>query len=275
MVDGREALAPKGRVPYQPYGSGIYRREVRVEARPGCATGELVDDFHHFRARIWHDGARVLEVRGEALRHPWTTCAGAAQPLRRLIGIRLAASPRAAAAHTQARAQCTHLFDAASLAIARAARGGGGRVYRIAVPDRVEGRTRATLERDGSPLLAWELAGPGIVAPEPFAGRALRGSGFADWAEGALEPELAEAALVLQRACAIAAGRAMDLEGIPRAADVPLAPLGACHTYAPGVVERALRVVGSARNLSCASDLRAASLGGPLAHGDQSSGKKS
>jgi hypothetical protein len=255
------------RTPYVPFGSGVYRREVSVRMpEPGLAMGEVIDDFHHFRASIRHDGSRVREAHGEALRHPWATCASADLPLRRLEGMPLAGagSLRAAGRHTNWRSQCTHLFDAAAIAIARSARGVGPVTYRIAAPDAREGRARIELARDARPLLAWSLDGLRITGPEPFAGHLLRGGGFADWAEAALDPELAEAALVLQRAATICGARAIDLEAIDRADGVqPHNPMGQCHTYTPGIVERGWRMRGSVRNLTEIEDLRGASLSPP------------
>jgi hypothetical protein len=252
------------RTPYVPYGSGVYRREVSVRMpQPGTAVGEVIDDFHHFRASVHHDGARVTAAHGEALRHPWTTCAGASLPLRRLEGMPLAGagSLRAAAGHTNWRAQCTHLFDAAALAIARSARGAGPVTYRIAAPDLRDGRGSIELQRDGRPLLAWNLDGVRITGPEPYADRLLRGGGLADWAEAELDAELAEAVLVLQRAATISIARTIDLERIDRADGVqPRNPMGQCHTYTPGTVEHAWRMRGSVRNLTGVDDLRAASL---------------
>lgn len=248
----------------RPYGEGIYRRELSVRMPgPGRVVGELVDDFHHFRAQLEHDGRCITRAHGAAVRHPWVTCAEAAAPLRRLEGMALAGagSLRAAARHTSARAQCTHLFDAAALAIARLARGAGPVVYRIAVPDVVDERTRPQLWCDGELLLDWRVKGFEVEAPEPFTGQLLRGGGLAAWAEAELPPELAEPALLLQRSCTIARGRALDIEAFDRADRMaPRAMEGACHTYTPGVVERAWRMLGTRRELTDVDDIRAASV---------------
>jgi hypothetical protein len=257
-------VAEPARTPYVPYGAGVYRRQVSVRMPgPGVAIGEVIDDFHHFRATIAHDGGRVVDASGEALRYPWATCGGATLPLRRLTGMPLAGSGslRAAARHTSWREQCTHLFDAAAIAIARTARGSGPVTYGIALPDLREGRGRIALERDGRPLLAWDLDGLRIAGPEPFTGRLLRGGALADWAESELEPELAEAVLVLQRAATISGARTIDLESIDRADGVqPRNPMGQCHTYTPGTVEHGWRMRGSVRNLAGVDDIRGASL---------------
>jgi hypothetical protein len=248
--------------PYQPYGSGVYRRELGARRlADGRVEGELIDDFHHFRARIRHDGERVQEIEGEAPRHPWSTCPGAIAVLQDLVGMPLegAGSMRATARYTDKRQHCTHLLDAAAIAIASAARGSVEVTYRIAVPDLVEGRSNVELARNGQTFLVWEIADGVIRAPAPFAGHGLRG-GLADWAESELDPALAEAVLVLQRACTIAGGRRIDLETFASAGAVRPNPLGQCHTYQPGTLEHADRVLGSVRNLTHVEDLHLASL---------------
>ncbi|MCP4067193.1 MAG: DUF2889 domain-containing protein, partial [Phycisphaeraceae bacterium] len=175
------------RTPYQPYGTAIYRREMNVHATDDGALGELVDDFHHFRARVKCDGDRVLEVVAESLRPPWSTCVEAERLLEHLEGMPLAPSLRAAGQYTPSRMQCTHMFDAAALAIARLGSGTGGVTYSIAIPDRVDGRTHATIERDGELLLEWDLVKNEIVGSEPFSGQQIVGHQFAAWAEASLD----------------------------------------------------------------------------------------
>lgn len=238
------------RPPYRPHGSGIYRREMSVHRMHDGALGELVDDFHHFRARVVCEDDRVVDVVAESVRPPWSTCAEAEVEIKRLGGMPLSPSLRAAGRYTPIRTQCTHMFDAAALAIARLGRGLGDVVYSIAIPDRSEECTTATLQRDGEEILVWELAEREITGPAPFAGRRILGHRFADWAEDALDEDRAEAAMLLQRACLISEGRRLDLESYSRAEDVPGGPVGACHTYTSGNLERAERVVGSLRDLT-------------------------
>lgn len=244
---------------------GRFCREIHVTVTPRRAVGELIDDFHHFRATIDHDGKRVTSVVGEALRIPWQTCGGAVNPVRGLAGAPLARSIREVARHAPAKLQCTHLYDAACVAVARAGRGAGSTVYRAIVPDRVDEKCRATMHRDGVALLAWDLDGFGIVSPAPFAGQALVGRNFATWVEDTLDPELAEAALLLNRCCMFARGRALELDDAPRAIDVPGTQIGVCHTYSEAEGSQSFRIVGSGRHIADAADARRASLH-PEAH---------
>lgn len=238
----------------------IFCREIHITLGQGRSIGELVDDFHHFRATIEHDGTKVLSAEGEALRVPWATCPGAIDVIHRLEGALLAPSIREVARFAEAKLQCTHLYDAACLAVARTARGAGSVVYRIEVPDRRAEQTRATLKRDNDLVFAWQLDGLVITDPAPFTGRLLAGGNFATWAEETLDREQAEAALVLQRACMIAGGREFALDDQPRAIDVPHTRLGVCHTYSKEQGELSFRVVGSARRLNGSEDVRSSSL---------------
>jgi hypothetical protein len=252
---------PPNELPQSPgYGKGVYRRRIVLEAGDGVVTGELEDDFHHFRAVLHHDGTRITRARGEALRMPWTTCGDAAAQLRSLEGAPVTRSLIAVAKHTNPRLQCTHTFDAATLAVAHAARqreDGGASVtrrYAVDIPDRISGRTAPELRRDGALLLRWELDRQQIESPEPFAGRALGGGAFARWCEESFPPDAAEAAQVMRRACHISMGRIYSFDEIPNATLFAGASGGACHTFQPGVVERAHRVKGSGRDFSDAAE---------------------
>jgi hypothetical protein len=237
------------------YPSGRYRRRIRITAggrsqlQSGDVVAELEDDFHHFRVTVAHDGARVTGVRGMGVRFPWSTCPFAAAQLEPLVGMPLSTRSTAVGDVVSARDNCTHMFDLAGLAVAHAARGGDRREYDVVVADPVDGRRQATVERDGEPLLAWLVDRHTILDPAPFKGQVLRG-GFLAWAEAALDPDTAEAAIVLRRACHIAHGRAQDLDVYDDAG--PLLPImsGACFTFQPERAPVALRMKGTIRDFS-------------------------
>jgi hypothetical protein len=128
---------------------GAYERRIElVTVSPREVEGELVDDFHHFRVSIAHDGTRVTGIDGEAVRHPWTTCPDALGPLRSLEGAPLTTSAVELGDHGDPRSTCTHWFDLTGLAIAHAAAGRDRRRYDVVVPDRdAELRTTATVAR--------------------------------------------------------------------------------------------------------------------------------
>jgi hypothetical protein len=254
------ALARRGE-PRLPYGEGVFRRVFLLVAGQGRVVAELEDDFHRFRVTLVHAGSRVVSVRGEAFRYPWTECPGATVALRALEGMPLSARPSAAAEHADPRRNCTHLFDLAALAVAHAAAGRERRRYEIEIPDRREGRTRARLARDGAPLLDWELENATIAAPAPFAGQSLRGGGFLCWAERELERDTAEAAVALRRACLISMGRMRDLDAAPDASVYLAMAPASCHTFTAGVAERARRMHGTSLEFTHRPELLLADLG--------------
>lgn len=239
------------RTPYRKHGTGIYRREMNVKTSPGIAIGEMVDDFHHFRAAIHHDGKVITKVVAEAVRPPWSTCFETTETIKALEGMPLNPSLRAAGQFTPIKQQCTHMFDAAALAIARLGRGLGDVVYSIAIPDRDQyNQTTAEVKRDGEIFFNWTLDDNTISGPEQFSGQQIYGGGLADWAEANLDADTLEATLLTQRACLISLGRAMDIESYTEAGEVPGGPTGACHTFTPGNIEQAVRMVGSVRDLT-------------------------
>ena len=224
----------------------IYRRHIRLDAHGRQVAGELADDAQHFRVRLRHDGTRVIALDGEAVRHPWSTCAEAREPLRELEGMRLSRRCTAVGEVSNARHHCTHWFDLAGLAVAHAAAARASREYRCAVWGAPGATTTATLERDGDPLLVWRLDGMTIRGAAPFDGRTLKGE-FMAWAEAELEPDLAEAAIVLRRAAYISPVRFFDLDQYERPGDVT--PIGGqCFTYTNGPAQRAERQIGSLRD---------------------------
>lgn len=236
--------------PRPPYGEGIYRRRYRLVAGAGCVAAELEDDFHRFRARLDHDGERVLAVHGETLRIPWTTCGGAVEPLDELRGLPLSRRFSDALRPIDPARHCTHLLDLVGLAITHAAGNRKRRVYDVAVPDRRQGATRATLHRDGEPLLAWSVRGQEIEGSPPWAGMSLRAAAFQEWCASQPAPEIAEAAWLLWRGCFISLGRKRDFDSFQVATDfMPVSRLS-CHTFTPGIAEGAARIRGTTREFT-------------------------
>jgi len=230
-----------------------YRRRIRVTAvEPGVVVSALEDDFHHFVITVRHDGAHVISCEAESLRWPWSTCPDAAGPLRALAGMPLSERFTAAAKWTDPKQNCTHQYDTACHAITHAAAGRETRQYDVEIPlrDPATGATGVRLWVDGALSLSWTLRWDGIVdAAAPFDAAPWRG-GFMRWADATLPADDAERAIVLRRACDIGMGRGMDLDGVPVASKLPGQMIGICHTMQPGVVEVALRHVGSIRDFA-------------------------
>ena len=229
-----------------------FRRRVGIASTGDRERGEvrasLEDDFHHFRVRLMHAGQRIQAIEGLAVRHPYTTCPLAAGQLSRLCNAELNGLAHSVMRMTDASQQCTHLMELSGLAIAAAAHSIAQRWFDIEVPRRVEGRTVATLDRDGRRLLSWELRDTTIVGPRPFGGVSLR-EGMAAWALSNLEPDEAEAALILRRCALISLGRAKNLD-----AQVHAEPTGRCFVQQPERAAQGRRIIGSIVEFTAAAD---------------------
>lgn len=251
------------------YGSGTYRRRIQLRGMAGGQVrGELADDFHHFVVEVTVEekeenveGARVLDIRGEDVRVPWTTCPGALAPLRKMIGAKVSSPLAGLVRHTPGREQCTHLHDLACLAIAHAGRmqatcdettGASDRVYDVALPDRVAGKTAPSIRRDGSIVHAWSVEGNQITRadPEAFSDRPLAGRPFQETLASLADADLSEAAWILQRAVFVGTGRRHDFEKMPDATHFAPIVGATCHSFADERVRGAKKIPGTVRDFS-------------------------
>ncbi len=226
-------------VPLNPdYGKGIYRRCILLCNQAGKTTAELEDNNHAFRILLSHDGEAVTGISAETIRVPVNTCGGAVNLLQDLVGARLSASPRAIIGYTKRRANCTHLYDLAVLAISQAWRGETRRRYDIEIPDEVEGITTSNIRRNGQTALRWTLKNNVIQSPELFRGlNAVQG--IRPWLEKNLEGDELEEALTLQQGHFVALTRPYNLNAIGGHRVVEDTMMkGVCYAYGPGIIEK-------------------------------------
>ena len=235
-------------------GPGYWRR-IRIGATgDDTVVADLEDDFHRFRVTLQHDGMRVLSLKGEAIRYPWSACPGADAQLTRFVGLDLFESCTARAGHDDPKQHCTHMFDLASLAIPHAWARRDTRQYDAFVPDFVDRRSTPTLWRDGAKVLEWHTDRGTITGPAPFTGVSMT-SGFVRWAAATLDTETLEAAMVLRRAWDIGRARGRDLDHMETAAELlTFLPPAPCFTFQPDVVNRSKRMRGTARDFSADPD---------------------
>lgn len=234
--------------------AGAYRRRIRTFAvGQGAVEGGLEDDFHHFEVTLRHDGVRVMDVEARSRRWPWSTCPAAAAQLRPIEGMPLSTRCTAIAEVADPRMNCTHQFDLAGLCVSHAARGDERRQYDAELPPAVDEVTEPRLWRDGELVLAWTLSwrdgARRLVDSPPYDQAPWRG-GFFRWADETLDPDAAEAAIVLRRACEIGMGRGMDLEAVDSAAELGPMMGAVCYTMQPSVMPVAFRNRGSIRDFA-------------------------
>lgn len=231
------------------YGTGRFCRRIRLVNHGSITSGELEDDFHHFRIDLRHDGSTILDATATPLRGPWTSCMETDVPLRQIEGHPLSTSSTAIGQYTAARDNCTHLFDLTGLAIAHALRDQTVRLYDFEATDAsgTDGRQTLRCWRDGQLVLDWLVGERRILAPSAWSIVPLFVK-FIPWAEEHLDPEVAEAAIALRRVISISGGRTMDLDDRERASELFSMQRNTCHTFSPSVAPVALRRKTSARD---------------------------
>ena len=242
---------PSKNYPLNPdYGQGIYRRRIRLTATDGCVLAELEDCNHGFRCRLYHDGQRVTDVVGEALRVPLNTCPGAVEPLKLLIGRRLSEDMYSLNKALKPTSQCTHLYDLSLLAMRHAGRGEAVRQYDIEVDDEQAGGASARLLLDGEPLLEWQVQQWSLLAPAELVGNTLQ-RGFSAWASKHYSDDLQEAAFALQKGYFVAQARIFDVAGQAGSSVLGNHSMhGVCFSYSSPQLEQARCSADSVRDFT-------------------------
>lgn len=232
-----------------------YRRRIRITTAPGKARADIEDDAHRYGVALVHDGSKVIAIKGEGLRTPWTLCLDAALLVEKLVGMPLTPDPAAIYKYTDGRFQCTHAFDVAGLAIAHACRGTPRRQYDIDVPYPVlepNARKTLTLLRDGQLALQWTVENGMIIAPAPLAGQSL--AEVVRWAKKNLaDPDAYEAVVVARRATHISGVKTQDLDTRVSAADGGQS-MGRCWVFQPERAALAWRIRGNSRDFTATAD---------------------
>ncbi|MGE3692943.1 MAG: hypothetical protein AB7F98_16335 [Novosphingobium sp.] len=224
---------------YPAWPPGLWRRIV-LQPGPGAdgawIGGALEDDMHRFHLRFDHKDGVITQVKAAALRHPWSECPGAAPH----IAGELTGQLLSEVANRDPFQHCTHLFDLAVLMAAHAHDTAPTR-FDMRVADRVEGRTTATLERNGEELVRWLLDDTALSGAEPWHGRDLRQ--LSRW-KRELDPELAELATLLRRAIFVSGARQFVPPPDEEMAEWQTFRQGVCFNYQPPQIERTVRSPG-------------------------------
>lgn len=232
------------------YGQGTFRRRIRLENFSDHVLAELEDCNHGFRLRLYHDSQSVVALDVETLRYPLSTCSNAGTPLQALVGCPLSDNIRQLLKYTEPKANCTHLFDLATLAIVQAQRDESCRTYDINVPDSTNGTSDLTIRCNDKLIYHWQAINHQLSMPLELAGNPLM-KGFYRWVFKQFKGEALEAALVLQKGYFVSRARHLDLDasaGMPAAGDHYM--IDACYTYSQEVVVNAFREANSVRDFS-------------------------
>ena len=232
--------------------ANTFHRKIGLRCQPGTVEGKICDNMHHFRVWLHHDDKQVLKTRARAIRYPWSTCPQAGPELEQLVGMPLDESSAAVGRVAKATLHCTHLFDMAGLMGAHAAHDRPPWEYHCQVSEAGPGQQRATLTRNGEPLLNWHISQGVIEGEPPFHGVALEKQ-FIQWAEQNLGFEEVDAALILRRALKIAPARFVNLSAVGNAGNLSIP--AHCYSLQPSRSNQALSMQGMTVNYNNSDDM--------------------
>jgi len=234
------------------YGSGVFRRRIRLWREGMTLHGMLEDCNHGFTVAIAHDGKVITAVAGEPKRIPFNTCDGAIEPLQRLVGCDVGATALALMTHAGPRANCTHWLDLAVLTIVHGQRAEAVREYDIEVPDEnAAGDQPLRVRRNGVLVHDWLCHNSVIVSPTPLKGVTLF-QGFSSKAAAVFtDADELEAALVLQKGNFVGQARRFDLIAlVGQSASADDTMSGACFTYSSERSAQAFRLPDTLRDFT-------------------------
>lgn len=256
MKDEADYLA--GLAPNPAYGGGYFLRSWAMRRiAPDRLRVLMEDGFHALAMVIAHDEAIVTGVEARWIRHPMTSCDGAAPFLSNMAGRALTPDILAAGHGADALAHCTHMFDSFRLGVAHIARRRPDRRYDIILPDTLDGPQPAQLLVDDAEALSLAI-GPGmtVLSPDALAGAPLM-RGLAKWARGRISGELFERLFMVQRAIFVSWGRKVDMKRY-QGGPAPIAgpPEGSCYASQPGRYHDATRKGGDRPGLTRENALR-------------------
>lgn len=215
-----------------------FRRRILIEPEAGSVRAELEDDWHRMVVTLRHEHGIAIDIAGEMIRWPWTTCRGAIAQLAATF----AAQPLSAFPAVRGKSRnCTHLFDLAVFAAAHADET-TAIAYDISVADPVDGLSRAEIARNGISVVTWSLQARQLAGPH--AGTSLAEMG--DWIERLDECDR-EAARILRWASILALGRTM---GMPAGMSATVFAAGNCFTFQPDMAREAVRRDDAARDFT-------------------------
>lgn len=230
------------------YGKGCLRRHILLESHSdNRVTAALEDDCHAFSMALTHDGEKITDIEATWNRHTTTTCPGAVDQIKSLIGCPLSDHLLSHRHHTEATHNCTHLFDVAGVMITHAKRYVDTNrpqklLYAITVTDAVEGLNTLKLCENGQEIMKWEMKNLIIQSPAKYKNQHPL-KGMTSWGVSNLEVRELEYAVMMQKALFVTVARLYnmnDLEGV-RAID-SLHPAGVCYAVQPERVDDCLRV---------------------------------
>ncbi len=240
------------------YGNGAFRRRIRLgrngDSQQGQVQGALEDCNHGFQSTIFYKDGKVADIKPQFMRIPFTTCDGAWQPLQKLLGVSVAATPAELLAIAPPLSNCTHLHDLTLLAIAHTQRTVSIVQYDVEVTDAVNGvsdlRVWRTEDDKHSQLVHhWQSCHYAVSSPAELKDKPLF-MGFSRWANEKFSGIENEAAFVLQKGNLVSIGRMLDVQAMTGSRAIDENDRVACFTYSPQNASQAIRLGNTVRDFT-------------------------
>lgn len=236
------------------YGSGVFRRRIRLSRHAGHLHGALEDCNHGFQVTVFHQHNIVTDIKPQFMRIPFTTCGGAETPLKKLLGASLSATPAELLALAPPLSNCTHLHDLTLLTIGHGQREVDVVQYDVEVSDAKEGVSDLRVWRrvdDEEPILMhhWQSQNYMIASPPELKDKPLF-MGFSRWANEMFKDIANEAAFVLQKGNLVSIGRMLDVNAMTGSRAKDENDRVACHTYSPENSANAIRLGNTVRDFT-------------------------
>ena len=180
------------------------RREIWLSQQGNKISVELKDNFHHFKLSLQHDDKTIRQVASESICTPWSTCSGAPQALNKLQGLALDSDKILVINQDQ----CLHLMDLVLLAKMHYFSDAKSTHFEIDIlrGESKEDTFTAALTKNNVQLLSWSISTEhvlvdkqGLTIPRNYVG-AISQEVFKQWATKNLETDIAEVAVLLDRA---------------------------------------------------------------------------
>lgn len=244
--------------PNPSYGSDIFVRSIAFRRLTPSRLEVLLEDPYHALAIAFdHDLERVTDVEARWERNPLTSCVGSEAMLRSMAGCPLTSDLQTLGLWTDARSNCTHMFDALRLGIVHVAADRPDLRYDVLIPDCVEDVQPMTLLINGDEQLRIAVTGGHmIVSPPDLAGAPLL-SGLARWGAGRLDGRMFELLFYIQRAAFIAQGQKIDIARYVGASGELSGPNpGTCHGSRPSAYGEGVRLGNYRKGLRVDEALR-------------------
>lgn len=235
----------------------FYRRAIFIEATGNQVCSEVEDDFHHFRVTFTHDDSRIVDIKAQSVRYPWSACGRPSEDhFASLEGLQLK-QLRAQLDRTDYFNCCTHMSDIFDLGVNLVLRGDQSRLYEIAVAVLPGGAAEsAVISRNGKEQLAVQISKGKITLPDGLASVTI--DQLNAWAKQRYPKETRfdnniELISVLQRAIYVSFGKGYDWQDRETADQMMLPPV--CFTMATQRASQATRMHGSDRDYSAIPDM--------------------